>query len=165
MHRTLALVIVLSLVGCGKSDKGEGSKGGGDGKGAAKPAAAAATALGKVPLKADLPAGAEVGDGIGGGVMVQAPGLVFSVNEEGEMDAKTLDDEKKNAEMYTPKNIQTETLSDGWVLTFENEGGAGKNYWVTVHREIGGKKYRCSTTATLPEQQANAVKACKSLKP
>jgi len=166
----VSLSLSLSLVGCGKKD--EGGKGEGPAKKATEPAPeekkapepAGPTAIEKLGIKATLPAGAEIGDGVAGdGVMIQAPGLVVSIDVASEMRPATLDAAKEEADMYTPKNIQTEELPDGWVFTFENEGGMGKNYFVQVRREIGGKAYWCDTTASQPEQATNAIAVCKSL--
>ena len=65
--------------------------------------------------------------------------------------------------MFTPKNVKTETLPDGWVLTYENTGSLGSNYFVNIRREIGGKAYLCDTMQSTPEQQAKAIAFCKSL--
>ena len=113
-----------------------------------------------------VPTGTEAKDAIvGDGMMLQGPGIVANVEVASDTRPKTLADAKKDAEMYTPKNLKEETLPDGWALSFENEGGLGKNYWVEVRRDIGGKAIWCETTASQPEQQENALKACKSLKP
>lgn len=144
-------------------DKADADKAGGD-KADADEADAGPLELGKIGLKAEAPSGAKVSDAIGGGgLMVQAPGLVVTVDEASDTRPKTLDDAKKDAEMYSPANVNEETLDDGFVLTFENEGGMGKNYFASVRREIDGKSYWCETTASQPEQQANAVAFCKSL--
>jgi hypothetical protein len=134
---------------------------------AAAPAAGGnEVALTKLALKAEAPAGTEAKDAIvGEGVMLQGPGLIVSVEVSSDTRPKTIEDAKKDAEMYTPKNLKEEKLADGYAISFENEGGMGKNYWVMVRREIGGKAYWCETTASQPEQQENALKACKSLKP
>ena len=66
--------------------------------------------------------------------------------------------------MYTPKNLKEEKLADGWAITFDNEGGMGKNYFVNVRREIDGKSIWCETTASQEAQQTNALNFCKSLK-
>lgn len=157
--KILAAVLPLALAfACGGDAKKP------DAKSAPKADGPKALDLAKLGLKMDAPAGAEVSDGIGGGVMVQGPGLVVNVDAASDSRPKTIDDAKKEVEMYNPKNIKTETLGDGWALTFENEGGAGANYWVNVRRDIGGKAYWCETTASQPEQQTNALAACKSLK-
>jgi hypothetical protein len=187
MRTTLALTAALStfaLLACSGGDKPAA-------KPAEKPAAAAATtsgagttasaapasaapapaagnevALTKLALKADAPAGTEAKDAlVGEGVMLQGPGLIATVELASDTRPKTIEDAKKDAEMYTPKNLKEEKLADGFAVAFENEGGMGKNYWVMVRREIGGKAYWCETTASQPEQQENALKACKSLKP
>ena len=73
-------------------------------------------------------------------------------------------DAKKEADMFNPKNAKVDTLPDGWVLTFDNEGSMGKNFFVQVRRDIGGKAIWCETTVAMPEQQTNALNFCKSLK-
>lgn len=131
-----------------------GAAAGGDGE----------VALEKLGLKAKAPAGSSVGDAIvGEGVMVQGPDLVVTVEEASDTRPKTEEEAKKEVDMYTPKNLATEKLEDGWSLTFDNEGGMGANYFVQVRRDIGDKTYWCETTASKPEQQANALAFCKSL--
>lgn len=181
LYPLTAALTVCSLVACSGGDKPAA-------KPADKPAAAASTtagatasaapataaapaggnevALTKLALKAEAPAGTEAKDAIvGEGVMLQGPGLIATVEIASDTRPKTIEDAKKDAEMYTPKNLKEEKLADGFAVAFENEGGMGKNYWVMVRREIGGKAYWCETTASQPEQQENALKACKSLKP
>jgi hypothetical protein len=121
-------------------------------------------ALEKLGLQAEATGDAKVSDAIGGsGLMIQAPGLVVTVEEASDMRPKDLEAAKKDADMYSPQNVAEEELEDGFVLTFDNEGGMGKNYFAMVRRQIGDKDYWCETTASQPEQQANAVAFCKSL--
>jgi hypothetical protein len=156
-----------------KDDKKADAKGDAkaDAKGEAKadakaePAAAAKVDLPAVGLKADAPAGTTVGDGIGGkGHMIQAEGFVVTVDPASDMTPKTIEDAKKEAEMYTPKNYKSEKLPDGFAVTFDNEGGMGANFFVQVRRDIGGKAYWCETTSSTAEQQAAVLAFCKSLK-
>ena len=169
---TAILVAVLALAGCKKSD----SRAGGGGSvspssgGTAEPAPAAPAgpvALGDLGLKAMLPAGAEVKAGIGGsGVMVMGVGgAAMTVDVASDLTPATIEAAQKDNEMYSPQNVKTETLADGWAITFENSGGMGTNYWVQVRREIGSKAYRCETTASTAEQQAAVLVACKTLQP
>ena len=134
---------------------------------AAEPAAAGPLELSSLGLKIEGPAGTEVKPGLGGkGHMVQGPGLVLTVDLASDFTPKTLEDGKKESEMYTEvTNLKEETLEDGWAVTWENQGGMGTNYVVNVRREIGDKSVWCTTTASQPEQQANALAACKSIKP
>jgi len=121
--------------------------------------------LPKLGLKADAPAGSTVNDAIiGGGHLVMGPGLVVNVLEASDTQPKTVEDAKGEADLFSPKNLKEEKLADGWVLTFDNEGGLGKNYFAHVRRDIGGKAIWCETTASAPEQQTGAVNFCKSLK-
>ncbi|MCB9748707.1 MAG: hypothetical protein H6713_01745 [Myxococcales bacterium] len=130
----------------------------------AKPAGPNLLQLEKLGLKAEVPEGATAGDAIiGEGVMIQGPGIVVTVEEASDSRPKTADDAKEDAEMYTPQNLKAEELADGWAVTFDNSGSMGANYFVQVRRDIGGKTYWCETTASQPEQQENALKACKSL--
>ena len=124
--------------------------------------AAGEVALPKVGLKGDGPAGTTV-MAMGDDDMVQGPGFVVTVGK-GDDKPKTGDEAIADADMYTPKDPKVETLPDGYVLTFTNEGGAGTNYWVNARREIDGAAYWCSTTATTQEQSDNAVAFCKSLR-
>jgi hypothetical protein len=78
---------------------------------------------------------------------------------------QTLEEAKSDAELYSPKNTKEEKLADGWVLTFENTGSMGKNFFVQVRRDIGGKTYNCSTTGGDANQAAAVLTACKTLRP
>jgi len=120
--------------------------------------------LPKLGLKGKAPAGSKAGDNIvGEGHMVQGPGLVATVSPAGDSTPKDAAAAKEDADMYSPLNWKEEKLEDGYVVSFENKGGMGTNYWVTARREIGGKAYKCSTTASQPQQQKNALEFCKSL--
>jgi hypothetical protein len=153
--RTFGRLVLISMValavGCSKSE------GGGS--------ASTSVNLAKLALKADAPAESEVGDAImGEGIMVRGPNLVATVEVASDSRPKTVKDAQEEASMYSPTNLKTENLPDGWVLTFQNKGDMGANYFVNVRREIGGKAYWCDTTCSAPEQQANALSFCKSLK-
>ncbi|MBK6923132.1 MAG: hypothetical protein IPH07_37435 [Deltaproteobacteria bacterium] len=130
----------------------------------AEPAAAGKLALDKLGLTASAPAETTVSDGIGGkGAMIMGPGLVVSVEEASETRPKDVAAAKKDAEMYTPQNLKDEKLDDGWVVTFDNKGDMGANYFVNVRRDIAGKSIWCETTVASPEQAATALDFCKSL--
>lgn len=123
-------------------------------------------ALPLVGLTVDLPADSSVSKMLGS-QMVQGGGTVISVKEQkaGPSDDKDLAAAKKSAAMYSPtKFTREEKLADGYVLSFENKGGVGTNYFVIVRRTIGGKVYKCETTASQPEQGKKAEAACLSLK-
>lgn len=150
MKTRLALLPLAFLLACGGSSS------------AAKPTT---LDIAKLGLKADVPEGSAAGDAIvGDGVLIQGPGLVIDIAAASDSTPKTIEDAKSEAEMYSPKDLKEEKLADGFALSFVNEGGMGTNYWVQVRREIDGKAYWCTTTASQPEQQANALAACKSLK-
>ena len=164
MKKQLAVVLVAMLAACGgKKDDKSSSSGGGD-KGGDKAAAPASSSqkLAKLGgLSIDFPG--EIGDEIGGsGVMIQGEDGVLTVSEAKK--PQTVDEAKSDADMYSPKNFKSEKLADGWAVTYDNTGGMGANYFVTVQREIGGKTYTCSTTASKPEQATAVLAACKSLK-
>lgn len=156
---TVALSLVLGA--CGKA----GDKGGKSGDQASgKSEGPKTVALGKLGIQAELPAGAAVRDApIGEGVMIQGEDLVMTV-EDGAKKPTDPNKVKEDADMYSPQGWKVEKLPDGYLATFTNKGGMGTNYWLMGRREIGGKAYWCSTTASRPEQLANAVKVCKGLK-
>lgn len=168
---SFALVGLVALVGCSKSsadtsvsapstseapekksEKGEKGK------------AAKVIEIEKLGLKAEAPGETEdpiIGDG--DPIMIMAAGFTVNVAAAKPTDPKKIKDGEEAAGLFNPKNMKSETLSDGWALTFENTGSAGKNYFVSVRREIGGKGYLCDTTQSTPEQQKTALAFCKAL--
>lgn len=172
---SVALVSVALIAGgCGKKEEAAGGgdevAAGGDDKGATKApeksGGAGTIVIAKLGLKADVPAGAKAGDAIvGDGVMIKGPGVVVGIDLANDMTPKTVEEAVKETEMYDGvANMKQEKLADGYIISFENKGGMGTNYWVKSVREIGGKAYTCDTTASQPEQQKNALAVCKSLK-
>jgi hypothetical protein len=157
----VALASLATFSACKKKE--EGSSSSGKTTEAAKPAGP--TKLPKLGLQLDAPGSLEVGDAImGEGHMLRGSG-VGAMQVEIAKTPQTLDEAKSDADMYSPKNLKAEPLADGWALTFENKGGAGTNYWVTVRRDIGGKTYNCTTTGGESGQAAAVLAACKSLRP
>ncbi len=161
----VALVALVALAACGK-DQGKSDKSGATKK-TDKPATKTFTLAQVDNLKVELPAAANISEGPGQGVMIVAPDLVLSISRADSATAKTLADAKKVAQRYKPQKLQAEKLSDGYALSYENQGHLGRkhyvNYFVHVVRVIGGKAYSCDTTANRPAQKANALKACKGL--
>jgi hypothetical protein len=157
----VALASLATFSACKKKDEGGSSSG--KTTETAKPAGP--TKLPKLGLQIDAPGPIEVGDAImGEGHMLRGAG-VGAMQIEIAKTPQTLDEAKSDADMYSPKNLKEEKLADGWALTFENKGGAGTNYWVTVRRDIGGKTYNCTTTGSEAGQAAAVLAACKSLRP
>lgn len=157
MIRLVAVfAVVAAVAGC---DKKKESGGGGGGE------AAKAVKLPNLGLQIDAPGAVELHDSIGN----KGHGHMLSVGGVGGMaideDSKpmTLDEAKADQDMYTPKNLKTETLPDGWVLTFNNEGSMGTNYFTVVRRDIDGKSYKCSATSP-NDNFAGAIAVCKSLR-
>jgi hypothetical protein len=95
--------------------------------------------------------------------LIMAATFTVNLSEAKPSDPKKIKDGEAAAKMYSPKNMQSETLADGWVLTYENTGSAGANYFVSVRRDIGGKGYLCETMQSTPAQQKAALDFCKSL--
>ena len=163
----VAIASLTMFAGCGKKkDEGGGAakttekSGGGD-----KAAPAGPTKLPKLGLSIDVGGKVEVGDAImGEGHMLQGESIGAMQIEIADK-KKTLDDAKSDAEMYGPKDLKDETLPDGWAVTYSNTGSMGKNFFVDVQRDIGGKTIHCSTTGSEEKQQQAVLAACKSLKP
>jgi hypothetical protein len=156
---SVVFIAVALFTGCGKKDEG----GGGAGK-ATEGAKAGPTKLPKLGLTVDAPGKVEVGDAImGEGHMLMGEG-VGAMTVEIAKTPQTLEEAKSDAELYSPKNQKEEKLADGWVLTFENTGSMGKNYFVQVRRDIGGKTYTCSTTGSNAKQADAVLAACKTLR-
>ena len=164
---SIVLVAVAALAaGCSKKDgdKAGGDKAGGDkaaGKSGGAPAAVKLPTLG---LALDAPGEVKVDKAMmGEGHMLTGTG-VGAMQVETAKAAQTLDEAKEDAKMYSPANLKTETLPDGWTMTFENKGAMGTNYWVDVRRTIDGKSYKCTTTGSEASQAAAVLAACKSLR-
>lgn len=165
----LALTVALALA-CGGESSATKAPGDAAGAGAAapkaaEPAAATATDMPLVGLKIDLPSGARAAEMMGM-TMISGGGLgALSVKEVKEGEPKTIEAVKKDIEVYTPANIQEETLPDGFLVTFENTGSMGTNYWIKGVRTVGGKTISCDTNVHSTDQQSKAAAACKSIHP
>ena len=166
---TMAIVGLVALVAplsaCNSSAEANPSSGSAATAGAnAKASGPLVINIPKLGLKGLAPGETEqpiIGDGEP--ILLAAAGFTVTLASAKPTDPKTLKDGQKAAELFTPKNSKSETLPDGWVLTYENTGSAGTNYFVNSRREIGGKGYLCETAQNTPEQQAKAVAFCKSL--
>jgi hypothetical protein len=153
MVRISFVVVAIATLVVGCSSKKESGGGG-------KPAA---VKLDKVGLQIDIPGEASVEKAIGSeGNMVTGSDVGALTVEETK--PQTLEEAKSDASMYSPKNLKEEKLADGWALSFENTGGMGTNYFVDVRREIGGKRYKCSSTGAESERAAAVLAACKTLR-
>ncbi len=101
---------------------------------------------------------------MGDQVMVQGPGVVFTVGVAGQYAAKSFEDAQGAKLDYSPKKVvKEEKLADGWNIQFVNRGDMGDNHFVWIRRTIDGKQYQCETTASSAEQALAAEKACLSL--
>jgi hypothetical protein len=165
---SLSLLGILALsTGCDSSASANGAGSPTGPASTSKASGASAPLVIQIPklgLKGSAPGETEapiIGDGEP--ILVAAAFFTVSVAEAKATDPKTIKDAQKAAELFTPKNVKTETLPDGWVLTYENTGSLGANYFVNTRREIGGKAYLCDTMQSTPEQQAKAIAFCKSL--
>ncbi len=155
MIRASLLLIALTFA-VGPACKGKEGGGKVESKGPTK--------LPKLGLEVDAPGGPEVGDAImGEGHMLSGSGI-GAMTVEVAAKPQTMEEAKSDADMYSPKNLKTEKLADGWLVTFDNKGSMGANYFVQVEREIAGKTYKCSTTGSDATQAAAVVAACKSLR-
>lgn len=154
----LALTVTaVTATGCKKKDDG-GAAASGKATEAKGP-----TKLPRLGLVIEAPGSIRVGDAIlGEGHMLQGSG-VGAMQIEIADKVQSLDEAKSDADMYSPKNLEAEELPDGWALTFENTGGMGTNYFVTIQRTIDGKSYKCSTTGADKGQAAAVAAACKTL--
>lgn len=158
IRASLLLIALTFAVGpaCKGKEGGSGSSKTAESKGPTK--------LPKLGLVIDAPGGPEVGDAImGEGHMLTGEGVGAMTIEVAEK-PQTLEEAKSDADMYSPKNLKEEKLADGWAISFENTGGMGKNYFVEVRREIGGKAYKCSTTQGEGDRAAAVLAACKTLR-
>jgi hypothetical protein len=112
-------------------------------------------------LKGKVPAGAPVPK-VGGDDMVLVEGGKFTVRlwAAKPADPKTLADGQAFANNFKPKNVQSETLGDGWSITFET---VGPSFIVIASRDLAGKAVHCEATEDSVEEQRAALAFCKSL--
>lgn len=158
----VALIAGLALTGCGSKKKNEGGGGGAAGQGGGGKAAGGTKPykFATLGITGDLPTDVDtsseemlVGPSIG------AMGLSEASTK------RTLDEAKQEAQDYSPQNVKGEALPDGWVLTYDNKGELGANFFLEVQRDIGGKTIRCSTTQPNNERIGAVLAVCKSLRP
>ncbi|MBZ0121225.1 MAG: hypothetical protein K8H88_29790 [Sandaracinaceae bacterium] len=161
-----AVALLAAILACGGTDESSTSTTTTSATSPSTPAAtggSTALAIPALNLHITAPADATVSELLGSQT-ISGSGLVVSVKAAGEMDPTDLAAARHEADLFTPRNLVDETLPDGWVLTYENTGGMGTNYWVTARRTIDGTSYMCSTMAADAAQQRAAVDACKSLR-
>ena len=149
----LGLAVGLGLSGCSKNDE------------------KAADGTERVKLKelrglsARVPTKTRISkNAVGIGVMLKGETVSMTVGPEVDIDAKTLEDAKKNAASYKPKSLSGEELSDGYILTYESADDSGTIYWLVGRRVIDGSAYTCGVRSTKKEHQQTAITICKSLR-
>jgi hypothetical protein len=161
--------LALSFVGCARSPSDPPPGAATAQASAAVATAAPAASAGKpgqlveIPqlgLKGRVPAGARKPTVAGEGMVLVEGGFTARVWATKPEDPKTLADARTFAANFKPKNLQAETLPDGWSVRFET---GGPTYIVIVGRELGGKAVHCEATEDSPGEQDAALAFCKSL--
>ncbi|MFO0618464.1 MAG: hypothetical protein U0414_38075 [Polyangiaceae bacterium] len=183
-----AAMIALFHVGCGspKDTAASASPSGGasapnkdaakkDDKPADKPAEkpaekkeeAKATKIDAIGLTAMLPAGGQIMKGMSeGSAMITSDATTMNVSVAKDTDPKTVEQGKDSALLGDKgRGLKGDKIADGWIVTWENTGSMGDNYWLSMRREIGGKGYMCETTVSNENQRKAAIEICNSLKP
>lgn len=168
----LVVFIPLALsVGCHSSKAGGAATGPAtSGSAAAAPRQGAKAVPHRVAVPAlgisvEAPEGTKVTEIMKGMEQVRGPGLVINLDVDDSHADKTLDQAKKGAQVTKPTNMKGETLSDGWVLTYEGDNGGKRGFFVEGRREIGGKAIGCDSATESAAQQQATAKACRSIKP
>ncbi|MFI5297536.1 MAG: hypothetical protein ACHREM_05505 [Polyangiales bacterium] len=143
--------------------KGEGAAAKEEKPAAKEGGGAKARKLDKVGLSVDLPEDATVSDGLSDkSVMISTGAATLTVSVAKDTDPKTSEDAKGAA--LATENMKIEKLSDGWIVTSENTGSAGRNFWLTMRREVAGKGYLCESMQSNDAQVKAAIAICKGLK-
>jgi len=140
----------LSAAGCAKQETPDGT---------------AMLALEGLPgLEARVPAGTQASkNAMGIGVMLQGPDVSVTIGPDLDGDAANLDQAKKNAQAYSPTDLEGETLSDGYVLTYTSEADGRVNYWLVGRRRFVDTAYTCGVSSPKKAHQQTAIAICKSL--
>lgn len=169
--RALVLVALssLALAACSSSSastSGSAAESGKGAPGADSPAKSAAKVINLPALGLKGTAAGETEEpiiGSGDPILIAAAQFTVNVSAAKPTDPKTAKDALEVAKGFNGTDVKSETLPDGWIVTFKNTGSLGDNYWVSIRREIGGKGYMCETTQTTPAQQKASIDFCKSL--
>lgn len=159
ISRALVLAVSIGFLGCGKGDKAE----------------PADKAMPAGPIKLDKVGLTIVSPGTTKVVVDDYPPGTSSVTLQGttvdELNVRVADgpidveQAKKDASAFKPRNLKTETLPDGFALTYDSDGTLGMQYTVHAYRMIAGKSIVCRCgNARTAEQAAAALAACKTLK-
>lgn len=163
MIRIIACVFLVVLVsGCSKEDGKSGASESPASESPASPSMATLD-LGGLGLTAQAPSDAKARKFMKK-FMIKGKDLVVTVGLAGRFDAATLEAATKEATGNGGTQLVPTKLADGFVLTYQNTGSAGTNYWVSSHQTLNGKNFVCGTTVSTPAQQANAAALCQSLK-
>ena len=155
MRTSLILALSLSTLTATTACSKKGDGGGG------KPAAVKIPKLG---VELDIPGEVSVTDGMGESSQMLMGTEIGAMTVELAATPQSQEEAKSDADMFSPKNFKADKLADGYWMTYDNTGGAGANFFVTVRRDLGGKSYRCTTTTNTADRQAVVVAACKSLR-
>jgi len=158
-----SVAVLAAIVACGGSGSGDDDDPLDISASPSGSGGSSALAIEALNLHIDAPEGARVSELLGS-QMISGGGLTVSVDEADDTDAETLEEARDQADIFNPTNLEDETLDDGWVLTYQNTGGMGTNYFVNVRRTIDGTAYMCDGTLSSEEQQQRAVEACRSLR-
>jgi hypothetical protein len=126
-----------------------------------------ATKIDAIGLSAMLPASAQIMKGISeGSAMISSDATTMNVSKAKDTDPKTVEQGKDSALLGDKgRGLKGDKTADGWIVTWENTGSMGDNYFLSMRREIGGKGYMCETTVSNEGQRKAAIEICNSLKP
>ncbi|MEM7158766.1 MAG: hypothetical protein AAF799_38345 [Myxococcota bacterium] len=123
-------------------------------------------ALPELGLHAVAPTGTTVGPAaIEGGTLVRASDFVAIVIPAADPRPATAEAATKHRALRSRRNVKTETLDDGWVVTFQEANEWGPVYFAQVRRELAGKAVWCESASGGPRVQAETVEFCSSLTP
>jgi hypothetical protein len=134
-------------------------------------AAAEVRSIEPLGIKADLPAGATIGkDPMESvrkrpGATIRGAGYMVSVfvSKHPSVDA-AYEDGKSDLKSHNPTKVSVdEKKADGYLISFENKGSAGANYFVWSYKLLDGKGYQCQTTGSQPKAAETALAICRSL--
>ncbi len=116
----------------------------------------------KLGLEIDLPGKAKIGE-LDGTVTLngKAFGEIF-------LDVETtpvnIEDLKKSTPGKEVSNFQSESLSDGVLVTYDYKMGSTTATSVETHRALGGKQISCKANSSDKPWLTAATAACKSLR-
>ncbi len=165
----VGLMTVAMLAACPKEGGAPAAGGSAAKPEAAKPSANKTYNIDGLKLAFELPSSVEVSDPLEmlgsytyrvGGAVVQ----IMAVKEDSLSAAHSLDEAKKEAEMFEDVKVtKADKTADGWRVEYNHNSGTGRDFKVSIRRAFGGAEFNCEASGGDVAKVTAAAKACEAI--